>query len=104
MVGHVAEHRGGRMACILAGMGERAGRLPYVWHGQRTCGVPRTETQGAGRAGARMTIHDVDQRSYEWFALRAGRLTGSCAADMLATLKGKAEAAARRDLRLRLVC
>ena len=36
--------------------------------------------------------------------MRAGRLTGSCAADMLATLKGKGEAAARRDLRLRLVC
>jgi predicted phage-related endonuclease len=49
-------------------------------------------------------IHTIDQRSPEWFALRAGRLTGSAAADMLATIKGKGEAAARRDLRLRLVC
>jgi len=45
------------------------------------------------------------QRSPEWHALRLGKLTGSHAADMLATVKTKgAEAAARRDLRLRLVC
>jgi predicted phage-related endonuclease len=51
-----------------------------------------------------ITIHTTDQRTPEWFALRAGRLTGSCASDMLATLKGKGEAAARRDLRMKLVC
>lgn len=45
---------------------------------------------------------DVPQRSPEWFALRAGRLTGSVAGDMLATIK-TGEAAARRNLRLRLV-
>lgn len=50
-----------------------------------------------------MKTFDVPQRSAEWFALRCGRLTGSCAADMLATIKS-GEAAARRDLRLRLVC
>ena len=51
-----------------------------------------------------MTIHDCEQRSPEWYAVRAGRLTGSCAVDMLATVKTKgAEAAARRDLRYRLV-
>ena len=50
-----------------------------------------------------MTIHECEQRSEQWYALRAGRVTGSCAADMLATLKGKGEAAARRDLRYRLV-
>lgn len=50
-----------------------------------------------------MTVYDVLQRTPEWFALRCGRLTGSCAADMLATIKS-GEAAARRDLRLRLVC
>jgi len=50
-----------------------------------------------------MTIHTVGQRSPEWFALRAGRVTGTTAADMLAAIK-KGEAAARRDLRMRLVC
>lgn len=42
------------------------------------------------------------QRSPEWFAARLGRLTGSNAGDMLATIKS-GEAAARRDLRMRLV-
>jgi hypothetical protein len=45
-----------------------------------------------------------DQRTPEWAAARLGRLTGTGAADMLATIKSKGEAAARRDLRLRLVC
>ncbi len=35
--------------------------------------------------------------------MRLGKLTGTCAADMLATIK-TGEAAARRDLRMRLVC
>lgn len=48
------------------------------------------------------TIIDAPQRSAEWFAARAGRLTGSCASDMLATIKS-GEAAARRNLRTRLV-
>ena len=33
------------------------------------------------------TIIDAEQRSHEWFAARCGRLTGSRAADMLATIK-----------------
>lgn len=41
------------------------------------------------------------QRSDEWFAARAGRLTGSAARDMLAKIK-TGEAAARRDLRVKL--
>jgi hypothetical protein len=49
------------------------------------------------------TIIDAEQRSAEWFAARLGRLTGSRAADMLATIKS-GEAAARRDLRVQLVC
>jgi putative phage-type endonuclease len=49
------------------------------------------------------TVITAEQRSPEWFAARAGRLTGSVAADMLATIKS-GEAAARRDLRMRLVC
>lgn len=49
------------------------------------------------------TIIDAEQRSHEWFAARAGRLTGSRAADVLATIKS-GEAAARRDYRMQLVC
>jgi len=50
-------------------------------------------------------IVECDQRTPTWHTVRLGKLTGSVAADMLATVKTKgAEAAARRDLRLRLVC
>jgi hypothetical protein len=48
------------------------------------------------------TVNTAEQRSPEWFAARLGRLTGSCAGDMLATIKS-GEAAARRDLRVQLV-
>lgn len=48
------------------------------------------------------TILDAPQRSPEWYAARLGRLTGSCAGDMLAKIQ-KGEAAGRRNLRLRLV-
>lgn len=48
------------------------------------------------------TIIDAPQRSPEWYAARLGRLTGSCAGEMLATIKS-GESAARRNLRLRLV-
>lgn len=51
----------------------------------------------------RFDIITAEQRSDEWRAARVGRLTGSSAADALATIKS-GEAAARRDLRLRLVC
>lgn len=50
-----------------------------------------------------MIVHDVPQRSAEWHALRVGKLTGTGAQDMLAKIK-TGEAAARRDLRVRLVC
>ncbi len=49
------------------------------------------------------TIHTDDQRSPEWFQSRVGRVTGSRAADVLATIKS-GEAAARRDYRAQLVC
>lgn len=49
------------------------------------------------------TIVNAEQRSPEWFAARLGRLTGSRAADMLSVIKS-GEAAARRDLRMQLVC
>ena len=48
-------------------------------------------------------IIDAEQRSPEWFAARAGRLTGSRASEMLSTIKS-GEAAARRDYRMQLVC
>ncbi len=51
----------------------------------------------------RFSIINADQRSQEWFQARAGKLTGSRAADMLATIKS-GEAAARRDYRTQLVC
>lgn len=50
-----------------------------------------------------MIAYDCAQRSEAWHALRRGKLTGTGAADMLATIR-KGEAAARRDLKLRLVC
>lgn len=48
-----------------------------------------------------VTIVNCAQRSEEWFAARAGRVTGSRAADVLAKIK-TGEAAARRDYRLQL--
>lgn len=50
----------------------------------------------------RFTIVNAEQRSPEWFKARLGRLTGSRAADMLATIKS-GEAAARRNYRTQLV-
>jgi predicted phage-related endonuclease len=48
------------------------------------------------------TILTMPQRSPEWYAARLGRLTGSCADAMLATIKS-GEAAGRRNLRVRLM-
>lgn len=48
------------------------------------------------------TIIDCEQRSDEWRAARAGRLTGSCAADMMRTIKSGAPSAARKHLLMRL--
>jgi predicted phage-related endonuclease len=50
-----------------------------------------------------VTVIDVPQRSPEWFTARLGRLTASRASDMLATIKS-GEAAARKNLRVQLVC
>lgn len=49
-----------------------------------------------------MKIHDIAQRTPEWFQLRAGKLTGSAAKDMLAKIK-TGEAAARRNLKYKLI-
>ena len=48
------------------------------------------------------TVIDAPQRSPAWFAARAGRLTGSVAGEIAATLKSGGEPAGRRDLRTRL--
>lgn len=50
------------------------------------------------------TVIDAEQRSAAWFTARAGRLTASAAKDIFAFNKDKKESAARRDLRMRLVC
>lgn len=50
-----------------------------------------------------MIVHDCAQRSDVWFALRAGKLTGSVAKDILANGKQGGEAVKRRDLRYKLV-
>lgn len=49
------------------------------------------------------TVVDAEQRSEAWRKARLGRLTGSRAKDVLATIK-TGEAAARRDYRLELIC
>lgn len=50
-----------------------------------------------------MRILTTEQRTPEWYQARVGMFTASRAADMTATIK-TGEAAARRDLRLQLVC
>lgn len=50
-----------------------------------------------------MKVLCLEQRVPEWYQARIGKLTASCASDMLAKIK-TGEAAARRDLRTRLVC
>lgn len=51
----------------------------------------------------KVTVHDIEQRTPEWTALRLGRLTGSRAADMATPNTSKGEAAARRNLRVQLM-
>jgi len=51
---------------------------------------------------SRFTVIDCDQRTPEWFAARAGRVTASRAGDMLARIKS-GEAASRRNYRTQLV-
>jgi hypothetical protein len=50
----------------------------------------------------RFTICDAPQREPDWFRARLGKLTGSCAGDMLAKGRGSEESTKRRDLRIRL--
>jgi hypothetical protein len=48
-------------------------------------------------------LHDIPQRTPEWHALRAGKLTGSVAKDMLAKGRGSEPSTKRRDLKFRLL-
>lgn len=50
-----------------------------------------------------MNIVDCVQKTPAWYAARLGKLTASCAAEMLSSRKDKSEAAGRRNLRIRLV-
>jgi hypothetical protein len=47
-------------------------------------------------------IIEADQRSEAWLVARAGRVTGSVAADMVTKIKSGDYSAARRDLRIKL--
>lgn len=49
------------------------------------------------------TVFTGEQRTDEWRQARLGRVTGSRAADVVATLKSGGEAAARRDYRMELI-
>ena len=49
------------------------------------------------------TVIDAPQRSPEWYAARAGRLTGSRACDAVDFLKSGKESAKRRDYRYQLL-
>lgn len=49
------------------------------------------------------TILEAEQRTPAWFAARAGKVTASRAADMLAKLKGGAPAASRKNYLVQLV-
>ena len=49
------------------------------------------------------TVIDAEQRSQEWVAARLGRLTGSRASDMLATIKSGAPSTSRQNLLMQLV-
>lgn len=50
------------------------------------------------------TVHDMPQKSPEWYAIRAGLLTGSCVDAVIARRKnGSGELAVRATLRKRLV-
>jgi hypothetical protein len=48
------------------------------------------------------TIIECEQRSDAWYAARAGRLTGSAAADMMRTIKSGAPSTSRKHLMMRL--
>jgi hypothetical protein len=65
--------------------------------------VGRLEEEGReGGGSVSYTVIDCEQRSDAWMAARAGRLTGSCAADAMQVIKSGAFSASRKHLRMRL--
>jgi hypothetical protein len=62
----------------------------------------KAQAKKAGDRVKRFTVLECEQRSMNG-SRRGGRLTGSVASDIFATLKSGGEAACRRDLRTRLV-
>jgi len=66
---------------------------------------PSHPLNGTSRVDERgVIIYDVEQRSAEWFALRAGKVTGSGFEKVLNRLKNGNEGADRRNYRTQLVC
>lgn len=63
---------------------------------------PDQEQGEQGEDVVSYTILECDQRSPAWYAARAGRLTGSAAADMMRTQKSGAPSASRKHLLTRL--
>lgn len=61
-------------------------------------------SRGSHQGGGRVKVYDFPQRSQEWCAARLGKLTASDARHITAFLKNGDEAAARRDLKMRMVC
>src|SRR3990167_6818325 len=77
--------------------------LPKTHSRHRPEAAGSDQDQGGEREGEMtFTEHQIEQRTPEWHALRCGRLCGSKAADMLATIS-KGEAAGRRNLRMQLM-
>jgi putative phage-type endonuclease len=51
-----------------------------------------------------MTLIEVQQGTAEWLQMRVGCVTASRVADVMATLKGKGEAAARKNYKSAIMC
>lgn len=63
---------------------------------------PSEEQGGEGEGAVSYKIIDCEQKSPEWLAARAGRLTGSVADEAMRTIKSGAFSADRKHLRMRL--
>jgi hypothetical protein len=91
----------GRAGKGVEGIEERAPQLREQARAE-SLGIHQDEGREGGEVVSFMII-DVPQRSPEWFAARAGRLTASRVADIFKTRKDGKEAADRRNMRLQLV-
>lgn len=102
MVRHLGRRCVRRDADLLQGLERIEGRVsPVSEHdGAQDAGLAADESR-QGREG--VIVHDVEQRTEAWHALRLGRVCGSRAHDMLATTRSGGEAAGRRNLRAQLV-